>query len=837
MTHQSLHRERNTASTAAPPKTEPATNESITSRALTWFRESPWSPRIAALTLVIAMVLNVVVAYAPFNSTPSVKPATAPATVFSAERADDDLRAVASQPRSIGTPAHAATIATIRTRLADMGVESEIVEDVVARPDFNQVFAGRLSNVIARIPGTNSTGAVLLLAHFDSVPTSLNANDGGLGVATLLETVRAIQAGDALANDVVLWFGDADETTSMNTRILQQHPWFDDVEVGFAFEGIGANGPSLLTYAGQGDPDPDDPVPAVGENEGFGLANPHLSTDNGLWLREALDVIPHPVVALAFNDPALAAGPDLGTTMWGSDIGGISFAQIGDSSGYHTDLDNPDNVSLASLQDAGDTSLALTRHFGNFDFDQAETANGLIAFNILPGQIVTYSTSWAVPLALLLTAALAAVLTIGIRRHQLTITGLLAGIGLTILSLIAVVMVVMVVSTILQPDVHFARNAYSSGWRFLLVGTLTLAVVSAVFAAAARFVDREHTRTAIAAGPLVILTLLAILTATALTSLSYVFVWPTLAAVAFLAWQLGSRPHPTNPWGLTAALSAVGFAVMLSAVPVMYLLGAGLSIGQPMFAALVAVIAALLAVLLVPHFQHLTGKRGWLVPLSLAAAALVFAIGEQATNGFDADQPSRNYIQYTLDADTGEATWLSAATDIDDWTQQLFTDGHTNTQAAFSPGYFYDQGFDVIEAPAPTVDIPAPQLTVLNDTTTNGERTLDLRIESPRQAAMAHLQLDLPGTLIAASVDGTPLEVDPDTELTEFPIAAYNPGAEGIEISITVNSSEPIRGTLTDFTNGLPNLDDITYTARPDDIVPAPYDFRDPTVVRTTIDI
>ena len=741
------------------------------------------------------------------------------------------------QPRSIGTPAHAETIDTIRTRLADMGVESEIVEDVVARPDFNQVFAGRLTNIIARIPGTNSTGAVLLLAHFDSVPTSLNANDGGLGVAALLETVRAIQAGDALANDVVLWFGDADETTSMNTRILQQHPWFDDVEVGFAFEGIGANGPSLLTYAGQGDPDPDDPVPAVGENEGFGLANPHLSTDNGLWLREALDVIPHPVVALAFNDPALAAGPDLGTTMWGSDIGGISFAQIGDSSGYHTDLDNPDNVSLASLQDAGDTSLALTRHFGNFDFDQAETANGLIAFNILPGQIVTYSTSWAVPLALLLTAALAAVLTIGIRRHQLTITGLLAGIGLTILSLISVVAVVMVVSTILQPDVHFARNAYSSGWRFLLVGTLTLAVVSAVFAVAGRFVDREQTRTAIAAGPLVILTLLAILTATALTSLSYVFVWPTLAAVAFLAWQLRSRPHPTNPWGLTAALSAVAFIVILGAVPVMYLLGAGLSIGQPMFAALVAVIAALLAVLLVPHFQYLTGERGWVVPVSLAAAALVFGIGEQATNGFDADQPSRNYIQYTLDADTGDATWLSAGTDTDEWTQQFFTDGHTNTQAAFSPGYFYDQEFDVIEAPAPTVDIPAPQLTVLDDTTTNGVRTLDLRIESPRQAAMAHLQLDLPGTLIAASVDGTPLEVDPDIELTEFPIAAYNPGSQGIEISLTVNSSEPIRGTLTDFTNGLPDLDGITYTARPDDIVAAPYDFRDPTVVRTTIDI
>ncbi|HEX6255984.1 MAG TPA: M28 family peptidase [Euzebyales bacterium] len=136
----------------------------------------------------------------------------------SAERAMDYLRTVASQPRSIGTPAHEATIDTIQSRLDALGVESQIVEDGVATPDFGQVFAGRLRNVIARIPGTDSTGAVLLISHYDSLPTSLNANDGGLGVATALETVRALQAGPAPVNDITLWFGDADATTAMNSR-------------------------------------------------------------------------------------------------------------------------------------------------------------------------------------------------------------------------------------------------------------------------------------------------------------------------------------------------------------------------------------------------------------------------------------------------------------------------------------------------------------------------------------------------------------------------------------------------------------------------------------------
>lgn len=103
----------------------------------------------AALVLVAVLVAAAVVAYLPLTRTPAAVPASAPATEFSAERAMDNLRAVASQPRSIGTPAHEATIDSIQSRLDALGVESQIVEDVVVTPDFGQVFAGRLRNVIA----------------------------------------------------------------------------------------------------------------------------------------------------------------------------------------------------------------------------------------------------------------------------------------------------------------------------------------------------------------------------------------------------------------------------------------------------------------------------------------------------------------------------------------------------------------------------------------------------------------------------------------------------------------------------------------------------------------
>jgi len=41
--------------------------------------------------------------------------------------------------------------------------------------DPSQVSAAHLQNVIARLPGTASTGTVMLYGHYGSVPTSNNA--------------------------------------------------------------------------------------------------------------------------------------------------------------------------------------------------------------------------------------------------------------------------------------------------------------------------------------------------------------------------------------------------------------------------------------------------------------------------------------------------------------------------------------------------------------------------------------------------------------------------------------------------------------------------------------
>jgi hypothetical protein len=110
-----------------------------------------------------------------------------------------------------------------------------------------------------------------------------------------------------------------------------------------------------------------------------------------------------------------------------------------------------------------------------------------------------------------------------------------------------------------------------------------------------------------------------------------------------------------------------------------------------------------------------------------------------------------------------------------------------------------------------------------------------MRITSPRGAAMVHADLTLPGDLVAAGVEGKPVKVDEAAALRRFPIAAYNPGAKGIEVTISVRSTATITGTLADFSNGLPNLPGTTISERPAEYMPAPFDFRDPTVVHTAV--
>lgn len=798
---------------------------------------------VARLVFLLALALGVWLALLPLTDTPTVVPANGPITRFSGMRAYEHLRVVATEPHEMGSPEHEQVVRYIIGELEALELDVDLQQSFAVKPEWEaangQVRAALIENIVARIPGTNSSGAVLLASHYDSMPTSNNAADGGIGVATVLETARALLAGPPLSNDVILFFGDGDATPTLGEKAFQSHPWFEDIALGLELEAT-PKGASAIAFAGQGSPDRTGPI------------SPYLESNNGWYFNEALKVAPHPFVMMALNDYPLHAS-SLYSLMIDTDMAGLGFVQFLYGEAYHTLLDNPENVEPGSLQHHGGYMLALTQHFANMPLDIEYAAPARVAFNVLPGVVVHYPVTWATPLAALLTILFLGILAVGFWRKRLQLTGFFAGLGLFVVSLVATIAVTALVWKLLSAlnpaySVFLTRGYYGIEWRMASFVTLTVAIVAFFYLGAQRFGRLANDDTSIAAGALVVPLLLAVFVSLTLPVPSYLFVWPAFATTLLLGWTVLFPKTSVRPWQRATALALAALVPLVLVTPPFFALFPTLAVlGREAVVSPVVVSFVLVAILLgtlVPQLQFLSSRRRWLTPALFGMLALALMVGELGTSGFDDEHPRPNQIQYTLNADTGQASWQSAAEKPDAWTQQFFADGYEAGEDTFSPGYFYEEPIAVIRAPAPATDLPAPQLTVLEDSVEDNIRRLRLRLHSPRGAYVAQLNMELPGTLLTATVGGQPIEIAtsptnhlyaiPASERLRFPLLIHALPVEGVEIELEYFGSGPIPVALTDYSNGLPEVFASTITPRPLEYMPAPYDFSDPTVVHTS---
>ncbi len=795
------------------------------------------APVLARLALVAVLVAAVGLAVLPLHTRPDVAAASAGADRFSAERAMAAVHAIADTPHPIASPEHEAVVNYLVGELRSLGLSPQVQDDTGVLYDTDldpsQVSAAHLQNVIARLPGTASTGTVMLYGHYGSVPTSNNAADGAAGVAAVLETVRAIRASGPLRNDLLIVFADGDETPALGPHLFRRHPEAQDVTVGIALESLSNRGAVALAYAGQGTPN------APGS---------YTTAANGGWLRSALSVMPHRFTTLALNDLQLAS-PELSIATKDAGAGGIGSLLLGGGAAYHTMRDNPANLDVASLQVYGDNTLALARYFGNETLDPKPSSPELVAFTVAPNTVISYGRGLALALALVLVGLFIALMVVGLRRHLLRGWGLLLGFGLALVSL-PVALVVDVLAWLAVVAINPAyrapmgRGYYGAAWTLLFLTFVTLAVIAALYVLGRRLLRPARSDLSVAAGALAIPLLLGFFMALALPAFSYVFAWPTFAGIGLLGWTVLAPSTATRPWPRLAGLSVVALVVVAVAVIPVYLIysafaAPGSARQSPIFPVIALLIVAALSPALVPHLHFLAPQRRWTIPAALAALAGVCLGGQLLATRFDADTPQPDYIQYTLDADTGQASWLSAGSAPDDWTRQFFGNGFATGRASFSPGYYFEQQHDVITATAPLITLAAPTMTVLESRQQGDQRTVRLRIASPRSAPYAHLDLALPGELTRAIVNGKPVNVTdiPTHRRHRFTLLYFGLPRGGVELDLTLRGDGAITGTLVDYSNGLPSLPGMTVTPRPAGFVPAPFDFRDPTAVHRRVQV
>ncbi|MEU5906560.1 M28 family peptidase [Micromonospora sp. NPDC047527] len=700
--------------------------------------------------------------------TPAPAPADAPAGEFSASRAYEDVQVIAARPHVAGSPANDQVRAHLEQRLRGLGLETE-VQDTVA-PEAGQLSGAaggatlaRVRNVVARLPGTDPTGRVFLVSHYDSVQTGPGGNDDAAGTSTILEVARALTTGPRPRNDIVFVLTDAEEACLCGAAAFAaSHPLAADGGVVLNLEARGSTGPVIMFETSRNNAKLVDV---------FGRAAPHpVGTSFAVEIYRAL---PNDTDFTAFLDQKFV---------------GLNSAYIDGGAIYHTPLDTPASIDQGSLQQHGDNALGLAREFGRTDLTDLRSGQDATYFPV-PGGLVRYPGWLTLPLALLAVLAVAALGWLTRRSGRASTGRLAAGFGLALVPIVAApvaAQLLWLAITTIRPGYAELLDPYRPIWYRLAVLALAAAILFTWYALTRRRIGPA----ALAVGGLAWLALLGVLLAVAVPGGAYLTTLPALAGA--LGGLVALRTRQTGPWPVVAvtAAAAVGVVILL---PTVVLLFPALGMAMGGVAALVAVLLGLTALpvvdLLHPQaggqrgMRALRARRLAVLPAGAAAlAAVVLAGVGLVVDRFDAEHPAPTHLMYAMDAGTGQARWLSHESGPQPWTAG-YVDGLTSVEDDF-PGL----GDGELRAgPAAAANLPAPKLEVLADSTSGAERTLRLRLTPQRAVRLATLHVDAStATVLRAEVAGRSVPVEPREGKWGFGLVFHAPPTEGFEVTLTV---------------------------------------------------
>ncbi len=353
-------------------------------------------------------------------------PVNASNTLFSAERAIQHVEAAAQAPRTGGFIERERVREYILDEFIALGFEPTVQQTSIVDHYWgngHSVQANDTHNIVVRLKGTNTSKAVLIAGRYDSVRTSPDASRGGASVAVILELARALQAATPLQNDVIFVLTSEWHHNLAARAFVKDHPWAEDVGVVLHFIASGTDGSSIMF---------------------------ETSPQNG-WLVEAFaDASPRPIGnSLTYNIYQLL--PHVFTDFTGYKNGGfpgLNFAFIENPAYASTMLDNPENLSLDSLQHQGSQALSLTQHLGDLDLTDVKEQDA-IYFDIWGLTVVRYPQSWNLPLMILVTLFYAGVIAFGIKKGELTFVGIGKGLLYFLSTIIASLVAVLLLGQLI----------------------------------------------------------------------------------------------------------------------------------------------------------------------------------------------------------------------------------------------------------------------------------------------------------------------------------------------------------------------------------------------------
>ncbi|MFB8002022.1 M28 family peptidase [Nocardia sp. NPDC056000] len=706
--------------------------------------------------LAFAVLLAVVVATAWQGQPHGYREASAPPEVFAAGRAIGTVREIASKPHPVGTPEHDRVRDYLAGELRKLGLETEIRSGVGRWPgDFkpDRTGLGRVDNIVGTLKGTNPTGTVYLVAHYDSVQSGPGANDDGVGVAAIVETMRALRDSEnGLRNNVVALLTDGEEPGLLGAEAFVAEGNYDRNGVVVNNDVRGAGGPVLLWRITQPD----------GGLIDAAARTPYPNTDSmttalaGAGVSSTTDFV-------AFDKAGLPV---------------LDWAYAGRSAYYHNIEDDPEHVDLATVQQVGENTLALARDFGARDLNDTSDRSNPAYFPLPFGVLVVWPAWVIITLAVLSLLAIGWVIRQVRRNGEATVKGVIGAAAVTLAALpvaIGATYGLWWLVQFIRPEYRaWPVDPYRPEFFQTAVAVLTVAVLTGGYVLARRWFGATGAAIGLLTGVVAAGAGVTVYSPAA----AEIIVIPACAAAfgVVLTFVVPER------WRL--------LTLTVSLLPAALFLGgsawsgiqAGLMTAPFTGVPLIVVLGGLLLLTLIRSWP---ARRGWTVPALAVVLTVVLAAVGQAVDRFDVDHPRVTQVSYALDADHGDAQWLSVLAP-DDWTRQFVNDG--------APGAPYSDLFPGIVAAGKAVPeaLSAPVAEILSDTTDSGQRTVRLRVRSTRGATAIDLRWEqAPSSLTVAG-----------RELTPVPHKSFHfvaPPAEGIEVRL-VAPAGPLNLTLIDYT-------------------------------------
>ncbi|MFI5911485.1 M28 family peptidase [Dactylosporangium sp. NPDC051541] len=748
------------------------------------FSSPPRRPLVAAVVLVV-LALVALLGIADVQP-PAPRPATIAAGEFSAARAFTHVERLGQEVHVTGSPAADRVREYIVATLRGYGLQPEVQDTVgVNAGKFGSGGMARVRNVVAVLPGTASTGQVVLMAHYDSVQVSYGANDDGAGSSTLLEVARAMTqgGGDKPRNDIVFVFTDAEEACLCGAEaFVSRHPLGQQQSVVLNFEARGSSGPAVMFQTSDGNAD---------------LIDVYAHTPHPVGTSLAVEVY-----RLLSNDTDFT--PVLAQTRFT----GLNTAYIDGSTVYHSPMDRPSTMNRASLQHHGDEALALAREFGRADLAPLmKPASGDAVYFPFAGLLVRYPAALTWPLAILALLAVAALVFLARRRGLTSVPRTFAGVGLAVVPLIGVAVAAQLLWALLvavRPGYGELLDPARPTWFRFGVVALSAAILLSWYSLSRRRVGPVP----LATGALALLALLGIVFAAVIPGGSYLVTLPALFGALAGIGALYARPAFAQVGILTAGAAVATFILAPTVALFFPALGLATGAAAAMFSMLLGL--AVLPVL-EPLYRAPTAPRHRRLGSAPAVAALAVAIICTTTgmvvDDWDASHPEPTHLMYALDKDTGRAEWVSLESAPGAWTSQ-YVRSHQRLNQQFP---VLPEG-ELSVGPAQAADLAAPKATVVSDETASGRRTLHLRIASQRDVRFLSFYGPVGDhRVLSATVEGREA-VTYITAQDRFGVVFNGPAtsAAGLDVTLVLTGAEPFKLRLVDGSDGLTGLPGFT---------------------------